>query len=382
MDGVALPVRTTRSASVQPGMRVLVFGTYHGDYSTELATALAEKATVSLLIDSDQAATDCGPSQIERFRQKGQFAVVSRRGFGKVLSLVRVGWTLLRFRPDICITHAHYNAYLVFVHRLIALFCPLYLIVHDPVLHTGRDAVLSKTAHRLDVVGRSLASVLLIHGDFCLHQLEGTNDIRGRPVLNVPHGPILRPDRALEPLEPPSALMFGRMEAYKGLDVLLAACRILAGRGRPARCRLMGRGPELERLKADFEAVGADVSCAFVPRETIITSLQQAAFVLAPYTEATQSGVVASAFASGRPVLASAAGGLVDCIQHERNGLLVPTGDPEALADAMDRLFSDPALRRHLSDGATRAVATTLSWHRYADLIIAFWSSQNRQGSA
>ena len=358
-------------------MRILVFGTFHGDYSTELATALAERATVSLLLDSDQVANDCGASQIDRFRRRGAFAVVSRRRFRKITSLLRVGWTLLWFRPDICITHAHFDAYLVFLHRIIAKVCPLYLIVHDPVPHTGRDAAMSGKAKRLDDIGRSLGRVLLVHGAFCLRQLESTNQIGGRPVLDVPHGPILRPDRLLEPSEPPFALMFGRMEAYKGLDVLLAACRILASRGRPARCRLMGRGPELERLKAAFEATGAEVSCAFIPRDTVVSSLQQASFVLAPYTEATQSGVVASAFASGRPVLASATGGLVDCIEHERNGLLVPKADPEALADAMDRLFSDPALRRRLSAGATQAVATTLNWDRYADLIVGFWRSQN-----
>ncbi|HEY6563136.1 MAG TPA: glycosyltransferase, partial [Pirellulaceae bacterium] len=70
---------------------------------------------------------------------------------------------------------------------------------------------------------------------------------------------------------------------------------------------------------------------------------QRATIVVLPYTEATQSGVVPVAYTFGKPVIATTVGGLPECVEHERTGLLVPPRDSSALADAIVTLLSDPA---------------------------------------
>jgi glycosyltransferase involved in cell wall biosynthesis len=58
----------------------------------------------------------------------------------------------------------------------------------------------------------------------------------------------------------------------------------------------------------------------------------------------------------GRPVVASDVGGLRDVVQHGSTGLMVPPGDPGALAGALDSLLEDPALRQRMGEaGRTRA---------------------------
>jgi glycosyltransferase involved in cell wall biosynthesis len=162
--------------------------------------------------------------------------------------------------------------------------------------------------------------------------------------------------------------MFGRMEAYKGLGVLLGAMRLLQGTGSKIELRIAGAGPDLDALRQDFEALPfCSIESRFVPREMAIAEFGDAALVVAPYTEASQSGVISAAFANGRPVIASAVGGIPDFVIHGRNGLLVPPNDPRALVDALRTAIGDRSLVDSLSDGAQLTAETDISWSKFAD---------------
>jgi glycosyltransferase involved in cell wall biosynthesis len=64
--------------------------------------------------------------------------------------------------------------------------------------------------------------------------------------------------------------------------------------------------------------------------------------------------VVIEAMSMGRPVIASRIAGLADIITDGENGFLAPPGNPEALSQAIQRLVDDPALRKHVGQGALR----------------------------
>jgi glycosyltransferase involved in cell wall biosynthesis len=75
--------------------------------------------------------------------------------------------------------------------------------------------------------------------------------------------------------------------------------------------------------------------------------------------------------AHGRPVVASAVGGLLDLVVDEETGLLVPPGDVGALREALRRLLADHELRARLGANARRRAEETLSWERVTDLTLA-----------
>ena len=352
-------------------MRIAFLATHFTDYSLEAAMALSPLADVLLL--ADRAQLDCDSSAEKRaaLAGTGRLAQFRQKRFSRIVAVAVAVLRIALFRPDIVIAHLDARLHVTLIYALVARLARLVLIVHDPVAHRGRDRQVAEK--RTWQVKRQVASasLFLAHGPYCTKTWSRADNrygpIKGRPVVAVPHGPVLRPD-TMSPLPAQCrVLMFGRMEAYKGLDVLLAALRLLVARNVDIELRLAGDGPELQRLAPAFAALAqCSIRRGFVPRGDAMSEFRDAAVVVVPYTEATQSGVVAAAFAHGRPVIASRVGGLPDFVRHGENGLLVPPGDPTALADAIEVVARDRTLLQRLARGARDSSANEMSWEIFA----------------
>ena len=154
------------------------------------------------------------------------------------------------------------------------------------------------------------------------------------------------PDSLAEPADPPHVLYVGRLAAEKGVEELAEAT---AGIARV----VVGDGP-LRRLVPD--AVG------FVPPAELGRYYDRAAIVVCPSRREGYGVVAREAMAHGRPVVAAAVGGLLDAVEHERTGLLVPPGDAAALRAAIERLLGDAALRARLGAAAREQAGERFSW--------------------
>jgi glycosyltransferase involved in cell wall biosynthesis len=171
-------------------------------------------------------------------------------------------------------------------------------------------------------------------------------------------------------------LFMGRIDANKGLDRLLAAFRRLA----PARPGLhlvvAGDGPDRRALEADAVDVGRVRFLGWVYDRSRVSALYGAATVVAcPSASEAFSYGATEAMAVGRPVVASAVGGLLDVVDHGRTGLLVPPGDVTALADAIVKLLDDPELAREMGQAGRarieREFAEAVLGPRLADHLAA-----------
>jgi glycosyltransferase involved in cell wall biosynthesis len=104
-----------------------------------------------------------------------------------------------------------------------------------------------------------------------------------------------------------------------------------------------------------------------LPRAELEPLLAGAAVVAVPSRREGFGLVAAEAMAHGKPVVASAVGGLLDLVVDGETGLLVPPGDVEALRAALERLLGDPELRRRLGAAGRDRVGRTLAWNVVTD---------------
>jgi glycogen(starch) synthase len=170
----------------------------------------------------------------------------------------------------------------------------------------------------------------------------------------------------------------GRLESDKGTDVAIKAMGQLARRGiADVHLDLIGKGTpeyikELETLIA-MEGLHDRVRiCNFLPRETLLTRYRQyhAMLFTTPQFEGLPTSII-EAMAKGLVVLASDIGGPADLITHGKNGLLVPPGDPAALADAIVTLHHHPDQLRILGSAA---LAHIRQQHIFTHMLDAYES--------
>jgi glycosyltransferase involved in cell wall biosynthesis len=127
-------------------------------------------------------------------------------------------------------------------------------------------------------------------------------------------------------------LLFGRLEAYKGLDVLLAAMRLVWHTSPGLRLIIAGRG---EAARGIASHPNVEVLGRYIGEAEIDELFGRASVCVLPYTQASQSGVGLQAIARGVPVVVSRLGALPE-LAHD-DALVVPPSDPTALALALER---------------------------------------------
>ena len=199
--------------------------------------------------------------------------------------------------------------------------------------------------------------------------------VRSTPVRLCRHGVELERFATLarDP-SPGRILTIGRLVAKKGFDVLIRACGELARRGVDFELHVVGGGPlrgELEALAAS-EGVGHQVVfLGSMPQVELLGELSVAeVFALSPVVldNGDRDGipnVLLEAMAAGVPVVASAVSGIPEVVVDDATGRLVPEGQADALADALQELLADAAQRAALAERA-RAFAVA-----HCDLALA-----------
>ncbi|HEX4936323.1 MAG TPA: glycosyltransferase family 4 protein, partial [Gemmatimonadaceae bacterium] len=185
-------------------------------------------------------------------------------------------------------------------------------------------------------------------------------------------------------------LCVARLIEPKGLDVLLEACAILRDRGIAFACDIVG-GPEeplytgyLARLRVLHHRLQLQSHVRFagaLPHSAVVRHYQRADLFVLPCVVAANGSrditpnALIEAMAMRLPVIATTITAIPEIVANGTSGVLVPPGDAGALADAIERLLADEALRRRLGEEARRTVERTFDLHRnmaeYAHLFRA-----------
>lgn len=148
----------------------------------------------------------------------------------------------------------------------------------------------------------------------------------------------------------------GMLRPDKGQNYLIEALGLLKARGLPLTLVLAGSATEESAayeagLKEQAARLG--VPSHFLGyREDVSELMQMADLVVIPSLTEAQPRVAVQAFATGRPVVASAVGGVPEIVRDGETGWLVPPAQPPALAEAIASVLNDPEQASKIADGA------------------------------
>jgi len=267
----------------------------------------------------------------------------------------RVGRALEILRPDlaVCAMPAALDPFMLSVLRRHGV--PSAVIAHDAVPHPGDHVLLRgllerHVLRRADAIGTLSSHVAA--------QLAARPALRGKKFLALSHppfgfGPMPAPRAHGGPLR---VLNFGRLRAYKGLQLLADALSC----GTPEwDVRVVGQGPESPALAALRGLPGVRVENRWVPESEIPEVLGWADVVVLSHVAASQSGVAAAALGAGRFVVATEVGGIGAQLRDMPGVILCPP-EPVSLAAAL-RGVADAAIPSRVDAAAAwRAMAASL----------------------
>lgn len=332
-----------------------------------------------------------------RYRRTLAMAVVERARTGTIRPFLDAGWLAVELRRAGAVhlhaAFAHGPATTArYVHHLTGL--PFSFAAHAKDLYLSDAGDLAaKAADAEFVLTCSAAAAQSLAARLGPGQPEENPDPPGDPspkVVLAYHGvdtgrfqpaPVTGGGDGDDVLR---VLAVGRLVAKKGYPVLLEALQRLVGGGRPVACRIIGGGPDLEYLTSLAEQLGLAGIVSFAGARTHQEIAEeyrradvfvQASVVLADGDRDGIPNALLEAMASGLPVVASAVSGIPEAVIDGFGGLLVPPGDPAALAEALARIADDEHLARTLGSGARATVVERFDRQVCAErLAPRFWA--------
>lgn len=242
-----------------------------------------------------------------------------------------------------------------------------------PVVDPERAAALGDILRRVDAihaVSDALAATIVELGapSDRVTVIRPAIDIerfrRASPVPASPHAPF-------------RLVTVARLHWIKGLDDLLNALAVLR-RTHEATLDIVGDGPESEALRFRAVALGLGDAVHFagaVGPDRVRAALEQSdAFVLTSLSEGISNAVL-EAMALDLPVVSTDVGGMREVITDGVDGLLVPPGDPAALAAALARLIADDELRLDITGAGAERVRTQFTLARQRSELASLYGS-------
>ena len=250
---------------------------------------------------------------------------------------------------NVLLVHALHRRGLRVIHTL-----------HDLHPHHGvRFTVMIRLWNRLIIAS---ADQILVHGQRYRQQLLAS----GVPAERVTYAPLLHLFLSYEcsqtlasgelPAsgrgEPPTVLFFGRVEAYKGADTLLAAWAEVIAKG--IMGRLIIAGPVAAGVRLPSLPPGVELRDRLISDDEAVELFSLASLLVLPYRDATQSALVAAAYYWGVPVIVTNSGALPEYVAEGETGWIVAQstglrseGAVAALAATLSQALADlPQLRR------------------------------------
>jgi len=272
-----------------------------------------------------------------------------------------------------------------------------FLSLHDTAVHdralAPEGSLRARALRHLDATSCAAADLVMVDTEEHADLFHASCGVPRERLLAVPVGALPFPASLPGPPEPPPparplrVLFFGTYVPLQGTEVIVEA----AARARGVEVLMVGRGQDLEaaRERAAALALGPprlERVEAFLPRRELDRRIAAADVCLGIFGVTAKAARVVpckvhDALAAGKPLVTGDSPASRGLLRDGEDALLVPPGDPGALAEALERLRGDAGLRARLAAGARETWARRLAPVKVVEGLVEALERECRRGS-
>lgn len=245
------------------------------------------------------------------------------------------------------------------------------IVNHDPTPHSGASRIIASYYEKQ----YQKADLVIVHSTKFLE--EARKRYRRTEYLPLGQHDIYKntsnPKKLIDySPQKVNFLFFGRIEPYKGIDILLKAYQNLKENDKTT-LSIIGNGDispyqtELARTKnvkiVNRWILDEEVGSCFSGKNIVL---------VCPYKDATQSGPILVAYEYGIPVIATRTGGLDEQVDDGKSGILITPNSVEELTDAMKRFMDSPDMMREMSNYILSFYKKKFNWNNTAKILLEY----------
>jgi glycosyltransferase involved in cell wall biosynthesis len=253
----------------------------------------------------------------------------------------------------------------------------VFLAIHDPVPHTGEGSWKISLPNFL-FFKLPFKKYFIFYSKFaCNLFIINYKKVTGEKLLIKmrPYG-YFKEQIDVEPLAPKHILFFGRISPYKGVDDLLKAMPAVFEQFPDEKLVIAGKSANgyvlNEELPQKYKK-NVEVINRYIANNELISLISRAKFVVCPYLDATQSGVLMTAFALNAPVIATNVGSFPEFIDDNFNGLLISPASPAMLSEKIALALKDNLYEKLKAN--VQASNTSSSWKESLETVLSAYIS-------
>ena len=338
-----------------------------GDNFKMIARNLSKLCEVSVLTNKSVKPEDVGTDRIcnVRFDRKMMVDFINPVSYCKIYRYIKE--TVF----DVCFIYSPHPVNL-FIYRIVS-GKRIIIFIHDHVFHSGVgyfDACFLKPQYR-DYYNRS--AKIIVSCNFVKREILKLGLMKDEKKIAVNYLGLLdnlvcAKRKATLDID---VLFFGRIEYYKGLDILVEAGKqmknvkfVIAGKGNMTQ--IFG----MDCLPSNFEHLNR-----YIPDEELAGLIRHSKIIVLPYRDATGTQVIQSVFFYEKPVIVTNVGCFPEYVEDGVDGIVVPALDVVALQQALEKLLENTELRKTMGRNGFKKLSVKFSNDRITKEYISIFKS-------
>ncbi|MGB3459356.1 MAG: glycosyltransferase family 4 protein [Halobacteriota archaeon] len=348
------------------------------DYSIQLANELSKTETVKLMLPKHSIKEHI--NHVDKKVFLTLFKLPHRLyQWSNVFMLFKIIINVNNFKPDVIHLQGGYLQScfaLPFLKKY-----PLITTFHDPKPHLGEESLLLGFTQWWT---RKFSNQIIVHGEKLKEQMVKEYNIPSEKVHAIPIGehevaPFKKYERKDLKEDKNLILFFGRIWEYKGLEYLIKAEPMITKEVPDAKIIIAGTGEDFKKYEEMMANRDNFIVYNYrIPYKEGAELFQRCSVVALPYIDASQSGVIPTAYGFKKPVVVTDVGSIPEIVDDGVTGFIVPPKNPEALADAIVKLLKDTKLRKQMGENAYKKLKNDMSWDKIAEKTIEIYKKAIR----